>query len=851
VKIELKNFQVARTGELLKKFRSAVHDYAASNDGQALALSAPTGSGKTVMAASFIEQVLFGSEEVVGDETFVFLWLTDQPQLNEQTANKMLDTSDIDADRLVIIDDSFADDFLKPGRVYFLNTQKLGVNSSLVNTGGIRNTSLWDAIATTVADDPGRFVLIIDEAHRGMKDAKADPEFASTIVQRFIKGSVEHHLSAVPLVVGISATIGRFHDLIGTTSRTERKVEVGVAEVRASGLVKDLTRLKNTTTGQGTDMTLLIEAINDWKEFRDLWGQYATSQGMTLLDPILLVQVEDGTASVLSKSPLAEILSTIEAELEPADSSWVAHAFQTGTNIGPEEYGYPVRFLAPAEINADEDVRVVLFKSSLNTGWDCPRAEVMVSFRTAKDPTSIAQLVGRMVRARLAKHIVRFEVLNTAIVLLPKYETKAVKQVVDLLNGAGAAQTGSNAQEESEIRWMVRATGPEMESSFALLDSLPSVLMPAKVKIPPIDRLFRLAGLLAETKFAKTPVEDASKALVDLLLSGYEQRNATSAFKQAVGNARTATIVSHDHEYGATAAGLIQETETETLAASDLAGRFTTAEQSLNSRGLAYGYLAARIEHGCSEDQAKAEFYALAYDGSLLPELLGAAEILTNQWLAEYKTRLAKLKNDDEERYQRYIDLIASAGKPGVGTVAVPDGTVEWSRAPISDKAESWPRHIYVSKADGTFFEELNTWEKIVLTHELADPNAVAWFRNPPRKPWSFRVAYQSGTDYTPVYPDFLLFRRNAAGDLEASVVDPHLVNDAQAPQRAAGLAQFAAEHSESFERIDLIVVERASGSVDTIKRLRLMDPVTREQVAKVSSVEHLKALFDNAPLYP
>ena len=56
---------------------------------------------------------------------------------------------------------------------------------------------------------------------------------------------------------------------------------------------------------------------------------------------------------------------------------------------------------------------MVLFKEALTTGWDCPRAEVMLSFRSAQDYTYIAQLIGRMVRTPLARRIATDDVLNT------------------------------------------------------------------------------------------------------------------------------------------------------------------------------------------------------------------------------------------------------------------------------------------------------------------------------------------------------------------------------------------------------------------------------------------------------
>ena len=39
-------------------------------------------------------------------------------------------------------------------------------------------------------------------------------------------------------------------------------------------------------------------------------------------------------------------------------------------------------------------MRILIAKDAISTGWDCPRAEVMVSFRAAKDQTHITQLAG-------------------------------------------------------------------------------------------------------------------------------------------------------------------------------------------------------------------------------------------------------------------------------------------------------------------------------------------------------------------------------------------------------------------------------------------------------------------------
>ena len=107
------------------------------------------------------------------------------------------------------------------------------------------------------------------------------------------------------------------------------------------------------------------------------WADYCKAQGENLVRPILIVQVQDGDGKkVISKTDLAEAIKCIRAELGEMPNEAFAHAFQETTRI--EADGQEVRYVAPPDIQGDPDVRVVFFKSSLNTGWDCPRAEVMM-----------------------------------------------------------------------------------------------------------------------------------------------------------------------------------------------------------------------------------------------------------------------------------------------------------------------------------------------------------------------------------------------------------------------------------------------------------------------------------------
>jgi len=86
--------------------------------------------------------------------------------------------------RLAVIENTFNQEKFEPGKVYFLNAQKLSKNSLLVKGAAddsqdplveraaspdLRAFTMWDTIRNTIEDDHLTLYLILDEAHRGMK----------------------------------------------------------------------------------------------------------------------------------------------------------------------------------------------------------------------------------------------------------------------------------------------------------------------------------------------------------------------------------------------------------------------------------------------------------------------------------------------------------------------------------------------------------------------------------------------------------------------------------------------------------------------------------------------------------
>ena len=187
-KIEI-GFQTKRLKELIGRCKQAQQGYKDYGDNQILSMTAPTGSGKTMIMAELIESFLRGSQDCPAQENALFLWLSDDPELNRQSRLKIEKHAELLNFTCITIDGDFDKEELQDGKVYFLNTDKLRVGSKLVsNKKDERNYSIWQTLQNTREHTGQRFFVIIDEAHRGMKEGKEKQE-ANSIIQKFILGS--------------------------------------------------------------------------------------------------------------------------------------------------------------------------------------------------------------------------------------------------------------------------------------------------------------------------------------------------------------------------------------------------------------------------------------------------------------------------------------------------------------------------------------------------------------------------------------------------------------------------------------------------------------------------------------
>ena len=445
---ELISFQQTAVSKLLAEINSAQAYHRVDGRPQVIAFRAPTGSGKTIVMTEVIEDILNGTETTVEQPEAIFVWLSDSPQLNEQSKTKIIQKADkIRPNQCVTIeDDSFDQEMLDDGMIYFLNTQKLGKASRLVSGSDSRTYTIWQSLQNTAERKGNHLYVIIDEAHRGMQDREAAR--ATSIMQKFLKGSEADGLDALPVVIGMSATDERFRRLVGNISSVRHDVDVRPDEVRASGLLKDRIIITYPEQDSIDDMVILQAAADEWKDKCEHWNYYCTKQKSQQVRPVLVIQVENRNSDSASATEIGECLSRIEARTGARFSEYeVVHTFGQTATI--EAGGLKIHHVDASDIADNKKIRVVFFKENLSTGWDCPRAETMMSFRHAQDATYIAQLLGRMIRTPLQRHIDVDETLNEVCLFLPHFNKDNVESVMKALQDEEGSDIPADVEGES------------------------------------------------------------------------------------------------------------------------------------------------------------------------------------------------------------------------------------------------------------------------------------------------------------------------------------------------------------------------------------------------------------------
>lgn len=830
MKVTLFDFQKDALNELRKALVKA-RQGVSLDDQHVVAFSAATGSGKTIMMTALFEAILDEPDDQLAwpldwapQPDAVILWVSDMPELNEQTKLKVESKSDkvYRVNQLITIDAYFDAPRLEGGRIYFINTQKLAVNQPLTNRGDGREHLIWETLTNTARAIPDRFYVVIDEAHRGMTSGRG-AQAAQTLMQRFLLGYPEVGLVKMPMVIGVSATPKRFLDLIANAEHTvtTHKVTVPAEEVRKSGLLKDRILIHHPEAATTAEMALLEEAARRWGQMTAAWGAYCQAEKEPTVWPVLVVQIENG-----SKTDLDAALTVIESAIgRRLNEGEVAHAMHDTGDL--DVGGRRVRKVDASRIDADKNIGVVFFKTSLSTGWDCPRAEVMMSFRRAADHTYIAQLLGRMVRTPLARRIEKDAALNDVHLFLPYFDTGAVESVVASLHNAEdvpPAETGSSRH----LVVLQRREGTE--AVFAALDELITYRVNAARAQSPLRRYMAITRSLTIDEIDDDAWATAKRQIVEWMgqhIAAIKSADQFDSAAKAITQVGLRTLTVNN------GTGVAEPTADYHIDASgvDIDRLFEEAGRAF-SHGLQMEYWRAHADRDPLE--VKVEAIVLARNAAEMAALESQAEVAFDALYDQHKKSISKLK---EQRRTNYEKLRLATAKPNEVPWHLP-ASIDFRRLPADDL---WERHLYV-EGNGQFRTELGGWEKGVLKEELAKPEVVGWLRNLDRKPWSLEIPYETGGDVRPMFPDLVVIRE-VGGEYLADILEPHDPSLGDNFEKAVGLAKFAEKHGALFGRIQLIRKQSSAGG-EHFARLEINQAATIKKLLLITSNPQLDELF-------
>lgn len=824
------DFQNNAVDTLIKRLKQAKRDLE-DGDPQAVILSSPTGSGKTVITTALMEEILEGSDQFEGEPGAVFLWLSDQPELNEQSRKKIADTcTRFRPHDLIIIDSNFDRENFEGGKVYFLNIQKLGKDKLLTSKGDMRQYTIWETIANTSRSLRGKFYLIVDEAHRGMRQTKNDANAQESILQKFVKGSGE--IPPIDLILGMSATPQRFVKMLESeTNRTPRKCEIPTEDVRSSGLLKERIILFYPDASEPSDMTLLATAARRWKEIRDAWKVYIDEQkDKQPVHPAMVIQVEDGGQNGLTKTDLVQALKTLEQELGPISDEELAHSFQEDLAITVGHH--KIRKIEASRIQEETGIKIIFFKMTLTTGWDCPRAEVMMSFRRAQDHTLIAQLIGRMIRTPLARRIEGRELLNTVSLYLPHYDKEGVNQVVTRLKSDPDYVPPIDVEEGAKL--VTFRQDPARKDAIAELSGLPVYKVDKIRRASNTRRLMKLSRLLTMLHEIDLEAWDDSKKLVIETLDTEKERlrRDDPDFDKKVAECTEIKVNAVTIEQGTWR---------------DLGDSFITVRRDDHNIDDLFNRAGQKLGEGLNVDYWQAHYDE---DDSTRPKL-ELVFILQNQqaWDAlekecgrrienlftKYKAAIRNLTSSEREKYNKVKEI---AKEPEALEMLPPAEIMVGVDKKDGSGYSRFDKHLYIDD-QGEYWAKLNTWETPVIQTEIAKDEVVGWLRNYDRKQWALSMPYDFQGTTSPMFPDFLVVRKDDDGYL-VDILEPHSSSLADSYAKARGLAKYARKHHEDFGRIELIRV--VSGN---IKRIDLNDDETRRKVLMVDTNAGLDLIFD------
>lgn len=340
----------------------------------------PTGSGKTLMASYFISALI----EQNPNDRFIFVIATPSssslPYFFEQKINKYkidLPYSKFEAEYIQSPSSSKTDKtesiekiIAEQNKVYIFGKASFG-KGRILSEYGIINDFVISAI-----DKGYKLIYIRDEAHIGGEKQTKDENF-ETLMN-----------SNASFVLKMTATPDRNNPFI-------KAIELKESQLNNPVLNDGKWLLKTTPVSlldkDLEDTEILEDAIKHFKKIKEDYAKLNIG-----IHPAMLIQVDnDAPTDKIKSQKFKEALEKIKKTFDSHNIAWVQYF---GNSDKDSNRVYKKDFTLDEITENNNSIDAIIFKIGPSTGWDIPRACMLVQLRNVSSTSLSIQTLGRIKR---------------------------------------------------------------------------------------------------------------------------------------------------------------------------------------------------------------------------------------------------------------------------------------------------------------------------------------------------------------------------------------------------------------------------------------------------------------------
>ncbi len=345
-------------------------DFNFNKENKIIVFKSPTGSGKTLMISSVIE------EEVAERETdnFCFIWASiGKGELQKQSYSSVKSYVQGHPTCTLLEEDFFGSrSFIRNHEVVFVNWEKLIAKDR--GTGQWKNNLMKDSEGHNFLDvinqtkyNGTKIILIVDESHIGAGSNTRIAEFRDQIIQP-------------DMTIEMSATPSSDPDV-----DVNPQCVINEGMIKEDIIVNESISEEDRTLAERDSEQLVLEKTEEKRQ--ELISAY--QEVGANVNPLVLVQIPNTDAGEAKMLVVKDFLR--EKGITEENGQLKLWYDTRGT------------FDKNAIKRNDDETSYLIFKTAVATGWDCPRAHILVKFREGHSETFEIQTIGRILRTAEAK----------------------------------------------------------------------------------------------------------------------------------------------------------------------------------------------------------------------------------------------------------------------------------------------------------------------------------------------------------------------------------------------------------------------------------------------------------------